>query len=115
MIANILYQKEISRRMQSIYPLHSSVVSVQATLVAATAGCTVPAACSLLGEWSIYWAYAMLHLPIHPLTGSRAFLGVCEALKGGVKASHFDPLLVQKLKLPVQKLKLTGQKLKLPG
>ena len=28
MIANILYQKEISRRMQSLYPLHSSVVSV---------------------------------------------------------------------------------------
>ena len=28
MTANIFYQKEISRRMQSLYPLHSSVVSV---------------------------------------------------------------------------------------
>jgi len=28
MIANIFYQKDITRRMQSLYPLHSSVVSV---------------------------------------------------------------------------------------
>jgi len=27
------------------------------------------------GERSVYWAYAVLHLPIHPLTGSRAISG----------------------------------------
>jgi hypothetical protein len=39
MIANIFYQRNGAKRIHTIY---FSVFSVQATLVAATAGCTVP-------------------------------------------------------------------------
>jgi hypothetical protein len=34
---------------------------------------TLPAACYFIAKYSLYWAYAILHFIIYPLTGSRAF------------------------------------------